>query len=490
MQSRLRVNVAANGAARWRMVPVVVVLLLLTAIAPVAGARLAHAHAGAADNSSACAASPWAVISTPNTGTTGDGLYSVSGVSSGDVWAVGAVLDLTHSTGTPIAEHWNGSAWSLVSTPPVGDSSGVNYLDGVAAIAANDVWAVGGYSTSSLGSVTLIEQWKGSSWSVVNSPNVASADNALDAVTALSAANVWAVGSYTNSAGASYTLIEHWDGAKWTIIPSPNGSTSSTATNVLYDLAGVSANDLWAVGQYETSSAGPYLTLAEHWNGTAWSLVPTANVPSQNSVLSSVAGVSSDDMWTVGDAYASGSSSSTTLIEHWNGTAWSVVSSPNPGTSNSLLWVTAFAPSHVVAVGSTGAHTLVEQWNGTAWQVVPSPDGGTSANTLIALTALSPTELWAVGDSRSGSNPRQTLALHYSTLMEAGPSAAPARTSAPTNGGRILCRLGADSAASSAGAVPRTPGIPTVQNPRWQLVRALGLARTHRNVPALSGRRQ
>ena len=439
-------------------VPVVVALLLVTLI-PAVRSRLAHANTAAV--SAACTVSPWAVIPTPNTGTTGDNLVSVSGVSSSDVWSVGAVRDLTHHTATPIAEHWNGSAWKLVPTPPVGDSSGLNYLDGVAAVAANDVWAVGSFATASLGFVTLIEHWNGTSWNVVTSPNVAGTTDSLSAVTALSATNVWAVGASTPTTGATNTLIEHWNGTSWTIIPSPNPGTDPTASNFLYQLAGVSANDLWAVGQYETSGTGPFLTLAEHWNGTAWSVVSTPSVTSQNSVLSSVAGVASNDIWAVGASFPAKSSSSTTLIEHWNGSAWSIVASPSPGTSGYLFWVTAIAANDVVAVGRSIPDSLVEQWNGTTWSVVPSPDAGTTLNSLFAVTAFSPTDLWAVGESRSGSNPKQTLALHYRSVIKAGPVSGSARTASST-GAHILCQHAAASTAVSTGATA---------NPRWQLMR-------------------
>ncbi|MGH2516840.1 MAG: hypothetical protein ACRDHP_14395, partial [Ktedonobacterales bacterium] len=351
--------------------------------------------------------------------------------------------------------------------------SGFNFLDGVAAVAANDVWAVGSYSTVSLGSVTLIEQWNGTQWNVVASPNVAGTTDSLNAVTALSATNVWAVGAYTTASNATDTLIEHWDGTSWTIIPSPNASTASAATNILFQLAGVSANDLWAVGQYETSFTGPFLTLAEHLNGTAWSIVATPNVATQNSTLSSVAGMASNDIWAVGDSYPTNSSATATLIEHWNGAAWSVVSSPNPSTASSLFWVSAIAANDVVAVGISTADTLIERWTGSAWSVVPSPDAGTTRNLLIALTVISPTDLWAVGDDQSGSNPAQTLALHYPSLARGAPGGARAPSAA---GARIPC------AHPARGAVPSTG---TSANPRWQLAHYLR-ARWTRGSGAMS----
>lgn len=460
MRTSYRAKLAALCA-----IPLILALLLVTLI-PAVWSRLAHAHPAAALAATACVTSPWAVVSTPNTGTTGDQLLSVSGVSSSDVWTVGGVIDLSHGVATPIAEHWNGSAWSLVPTASLGSSSGLFYLDGVAAVATNDVWAVGAGPNGN-----LIEQWNGTTWKVIASPSVTGTALGLSTVAALSATNVWAVGDYTATSGAVNTLIEHWDGTAWTIIPSSNPGTGSTAQNYLSQLAGVSANDLWAVGQYEASS-GPFLTLAEHWDGTAWSVVPTPNISGQNSVLLGVAGVASNDMWAVGDSYTGGGSSTTaTLIEHWNGSAWSVVSSPTPGTFGALFGVIAVAAHDVIAVGESTTDTLIEQWTGSAWSVVPSPDVATTRNVLAAVTAFSPTDLWAVGEDRSGSNPSQTLALHYRTAIKikVGSGSAPTTSSA---GSHILCpHLGAGGAAS-AGAFA---------NPRIELMRYLRARGMHQS---------
>src|SRR5215472_8050367 len=102
-------------------------------------------------------------------------------------------------------------------------------------------------------------------WSVVSSPNPGPSDNALGAVAAVSSRDVWAVGEYlrTGASSITQTLTEHWDGSRWTYIPSPNfGSLGNT----LYGVSASSSNDVWAVGFYTDSH---YLShvLTEHWNG-------------------------------------------------------------------------------------------------------------------------------------------------------------------------------------------------------------------------------
>src|SRR6185312_8595690 len=112
----------------------------------------------------------------------------------------------------------NCGSWSIVKSPNVPPTSNDD-LYGVAAISANDVWAVGEYIQGSTG-YTLIEQWNGTNWSIVSSPNLGTSDG-LDSVAAISANDIWAVGT----SGASQniqTLIEHWNGSKWSTVASPH----------------------------------------------------------------------------------------------------------------------------------------------------------------------------------------------------------------------------------------------------------------------------
>lgn len=146
---------------------------------------------------------------------------AVAAVSANDVWAVGDGL------GTLIA-HWNGSQWSLVKSPSPGTA--FNNLYGVAAASASDVWAVRSYSNDPQNQdvQTLIEHWNGSSWSIVPGLNPGAQGNAFNAVTAVSASNVWAVGFSYNSTFVQQTLIEHWNGSAWSVVTSPNVVTSPT----------------------------------------------------------------------------------------------------------------------------------------------------------------------------------------------------------------------------------------------------------------------
>jgi hypothetical protein len=120
-----------------------------------------------------------------------------------------------------------------------------NILNGVTCASPSDCWAVGYYSTGSNIQQTLIEHWDGNSWAIVPSPNVDTThNNALSAVSCASATTCWAVGS-SNNGSFTQTLIEQWNGTSWTIVPSPNNGTQSNALN---GVTCSSASDCWAVG--------------------------------------------------------------------------------------------------------------------------------------------------------------------------------------------------------------------------------------------------
>src|SRR4029079_7017725 len=93
----------------------------------------------------------------------------------------------------------------------------------------------------------------------------------------------------------SFTLIERWNGANWSIVPSPNVGTQS---NYLQGIAGSAANDLWAVGYYQTG--GQFRTLMEHWDGTAWTVVPSPNPGGNDNRLFGVVALSAGDAWAAG----------------------------------------------------------------------------------------------------------------------------------------------------------------------------------------------
>ena len=114
-------------------------------------------------------------------------------------------------------------------------------------------------------------------------PNVGEGTNKLNAVLALAPNDVWAVGFSTPVAppkrAATLTLIEHFDGTSWVVVPSPNvGPNNANQSNRLLGLTANSANDIWAFGSYfAADGSGRQMTLLLHWNGTSWTIASSPN---------------------------------------------------------------------------------------------------------------------------------------------------------------------------------------------------------------------
>ncbi len=335
----------------------------------------------------------WTLINSPNANNQANELHGVSAAADNDAWAVGtAYTDNTFTKSKTLIEHWDGTRWSTVKSP--NPSSSINILEAVAAVTASDVWAVGigitGFSTT-----PLIEHWNGTAWSIITNPGTTV--GGLSGVAVVSANDVWAVGTGLNG-DEDATLTLHWNGSAWSLVPSPN--VEPEVDNGLAAVTVIASDDIWAVGtQQPTSLTAPH-TLTLHWDGTAWSIVPSANtsLTSGNHLLAAAA-VASDDVW------ATGFTPSIALAEHWDGNSWSVVSTPliNGASSPSLSGAVALSSDSVWAVGQffqnsqSRSRTLTELWNGSNWSAVSIPNHGNSHNFLNAVTATSGGTLWAVG---------------------------------------------------------------------------------------------
>jgi hypothetical protein len=349
----------------------------------------------------------WHIIPSVNPGSMNNALLSVTALSASDAWAVGFTSNTPISGASQtLIEHWNGSQWSVVRSP--NSTLAHNALNGVVALSTNDVWAVGySFLTPSDGAYQpLVEHWNGSQWSIFKMPEQRPGmrSSTFSRLIVLSDNNIWGMGTSTESDGHySATLIEHWNGTAWSIIPSPN---PGLARNELRGAVALSANDIWAVGLSANGNSDTLAqTLIEHWNGTAWSIVPTPRVGSSDNFLNAATAVSANNIWAVG---VSSNSSSTfmgqTLIEHWNGNAWSIVKSPSAGPEENFDSMTAIAANDIWAVGvssnsssADATQGLTLHWDGIQWSAVKSPNPG--QNTLLSGIARIPGSrgVWTVG---------------------------------------------------------------------------------------------
>jgi hypothetical protein len=293
-----------------------------------------------------------------------------------------------------------------------GGSTRDNDLAGVAAASPTTAWAVGRYYNGTAES-TMIETLTGGVWEQESSPNPGGSthNNFLNAVAATSATNAWAVGDYSTTNSNLLTLIVRWNGTTWSQVPSPSPSTS---LNELLGVAATSANNAWAVGLY-ANSHNALQTLIEHWNGTAWKRMPSPDPggSTRSNIIYAVAAGSASNAWAVGGYFNSGGAN-VPLAEHWTGTSWKAVPTPSIGTpaGGSLAGVTVLSGRSAWAVGSYSSgtnHTLAEHWNGASWHRTPTPDLG-SFNIFSAVASAVGT-VWAVGSYNVG-GPSLTLALH------------------------------------------------------------------------------
>ncbi|HUP15895.1 MAG TPA: hypothetical protein VM848_07580 [Acidimicrobiia bacterium] len=353
----------------------------------------------------------WSVVTAPSGDETfANRLEDVVAVSASDVWAVGWL------GGFAAIQHWDGTSWTNATVPAVGGATQSRLL-GVDAAGANDVWAVG-YAIVDDAYRTLTIHWDGTAWSIVPSPNLAIAGsaviNALNDVTIVSATDAWAVGGDIRNfnANISEAVLMRWNGSKWSLSIPPAASIETVDAS-RYAVDAVSSSDVWALGD----------TGELRWDGTRWNYV---GVDSQTTV--GVTALATNNAWAVGttprfihefevfpaDPYAS----------QWNGTTWVRTSLPkvagSKGTGDSFVRaVDAAAINDVWAVGLTGQGTYVVHYDGTAWSLVSSPDAVTTfsnisiTNELFGIAALSSTNVWAVGFYRDASLFEFPLILHY-----------------------------------------------------------------------------
>ena len=325
-----------------------------------------------------------------------------------------------------LAERWSGTAWAIQSTPNP-SAADASYLDGVSCTTASACTAVGHYTTSAGSTVTLAERWNGTTWTIQPTANPTGATASfLSAVSCASASACTATGYYLAS-GTYQTLAENWNGTSWTVQPTVN--PSGATAGFLLGVSCTSASACTATGYYTTGASE--LTLAEDWNGAAWAVQPTADPSGATaSELYGVSCISASACTAVGN-YTTSTGATVTLAENWNGTAWTVQSTPTPsgalaGFLNGVSCTTAAA---CTAVGwyetSPGAYeTLAENWNGATWAVQSTPNpSGASASYLFGVSCTSTPSCAAAG---------YTLDSTYTALAEGWNGTAWAIQSTPT----------------------------------------------------------
>ena len=348
-------------------------VLLLLALGP--GAALCSAEGPAA-------CGEWTAVDNGRSGPF-SGLTGVAALSARDVWAIGGLFAL----------HWDGTEWSKRALPDLDQGLGWR-LDTVGAVAPSDVWFGGLVAISPFYSDVLMVRWNGSEWDRTDAIHLREQEvwpfnprnGAPDAVLALSADDVWAVGVADGFSPATTTvgLAVHWDGSEWTEVDVP---AVTDDTHWLTGVDGVATDDVWAVG-WGRDIVGTHRALTYHWDGSAWSHVSNPAEGLASTFLEAVVAVASDDVW------AAGRQGNDALFLHWDGDSWSIVGA---AIGEGVYGLGAFAGDDLWAVGWPDGGYY--HGDGSVWSPVASPTiaGASSINRTGGLTTADGCEAWSVG---------------------------------------------------------------------------------------------
>ena len=318
-------------------------------------------------------------------------------------WAVrtGVVASALSALAVIVAGPALAATWTIQSTP---NPQGATYsdLNGISCASVTVCVAAGRWSGAN-GDRTLIERWNGSKWSIQSSRNPKHTTGAiLNGVSCVSGKACMAVGRSDRPNGIRATFAERWNGTKWKTTATPNPQRQ---VSVLNSVACASATSCVAVGQAGGSQVSPDSTLAESWDGSTWTLVPSPNPQNaQNAALQSVSCSSASACTAVGWWVEAGGRGQALLVERWNGSKWKIQTAPDPsgGAGAAFGGVSCSSDSTCTATGyyvdGTTGVSLVERWDGTSWKVQSSPNPqGASGTLLLAVSCPSATSCTATG---------------------------------------------------------------------------------------------
>jgi len=353
----------------------------------------------------------WTIVSSPNnTPVQPEGLDSVSCTSTTFCMAVGQYAEFpppSNPANQTLIEEWNGTSWSIVPSPSpsqLGPNKTLpgqvgNYLNGVSCTSPSFCMAVG-YDIPSSGDETLIEEWNGSTWSLVASPDPTGLDF-LDSVSCTSPTFCVAVGNDYPNGSAYENLIERWNGTSWSVISVPD--TGSNTEDALNGVSCTSETFCMAAGWAYATDNSASQTLFAEWDGASWQLVPSPVASAPFNYLYGVSCTSVDHCAAAGSTFTLSTNVVTTLVETWNGRRWDVIAAPNgAGSLSSLYGVSCASGSFCMADGfySNGSvtQTFIENWDGGNWSIVSSPVTSSSeSSALYGVACLSSTFCMAVG---------------------------------------------------------------------------------------------
>jgi len=357
----------------------------------------------------------WEIQSTPNPGgADASHLFDVSCEPSSTNLCTAVGLSTSSGADSPLAQRWNGSSWSE-QTPAKKSGATHTRLFGVDCPSATRCIAAGNYQASE-GSATLAELWNENKWSIQSTPVPSEATSSeLAAVGCNNTAECMAAGSAVVK-GVKTAIVEEWNSPTWTLstVPIPSGATSSQLDGVDCIWSGFCV----AVGRY-TSNGGAIKSLAMFWNGTSWSLQTlTDPAGAAESELFDISCTTSPNACTAVGSWENSANDQFTLAYRFNGSSWTLQSTPNPSgsTASIFLGVSCASATSCTAVGtwvndSSGSFdTLAEKWDGTSWSVQGTPNPSGAIASILYGASCRGISCIGVGWSADASGGETTLA--------------------------------------------------------------------------------
>ena len=301
--------------------------------------------------------------------------------------------------------------WKAEDLPQPPGSGGGHGAYGVSCVGPEECVAVGwNWDLSVHTEATLAEFWDGESWSVMDTQDPPGLDEGwahnwyalLNGVSCVSATACVAVGQYRDPDEVVKPLVEVWDGSAWTIsaLPSPAGAKAAWLNGV----SCASATECVAVGRSQSGS-GVEKALLMRWNGSSWSIESTPTPEGATDVWLSGVSCASDSACAAVGGYETEDEATTetaTLALRWNGSTWAIQSTPNPGprADAQLYDVSCAGPTACMAVGYYRAGptdvALAVRWDGSEWTDL-SPATPEEEGSLLSVACASPSACTAAG---------------------------------------------------------------------------------------------
>jgi hypothetical protein len=335
----------------------------------------------------------WSLESLPTSASGGADLEGVS-CTAGDCTAVGDALPNSEAFTAPpytLAVHWNGRTWSTEQTPSQLTATFAEF-DGVSCASPSACTAVGFYDAEN-GEGPFAEGWNGSTWSIQSTPAPSGieAESQLSGVSCTSASACIAVGSVNFDDGQ---VALRWDGTRWVRL-----STAGPAYGELSAVSCTSADACTAVGDAPSPDGFATDPVAERWNGTTWI---AQNVPSPASgrdayALLTAVSCSGPTACTAVGRYQT-TSNLVQFAESWDGIRWSLQTMPASTALPTSVSCTS-ASACVAVSGVNGVNgPAAERWNGSAWtmQTLP-PSPPIQSGGLYGVSCATASQCTAVG---------------------------------------------------------------------------------------------